>query len=35
MLSSDQSGLKAGDSCINQLLSVTHEINFSFNDIFG
>ena len=26
-ISSNQSGFKPGDSCINQLLSITHEIN--------
>ena len=29
LLAPDQSGFKPGDSCINQLLSVTHEI-YSF-----
>ena len=27
LISSNQSGFKPGDSCINQLLSITHEIN--------
>ena len=29
----NQSGFKAGDSCINQLLSITHEIYKSFDDV--
>ena len=29
-----QSGFKPGDSCINQLLSITHEIYSSFDDGF-
>ena len=28
----NESGFKPGDSCINQLLSVTHEIHKSFDD---
>ena len=32
MISRDQSGFKPGDSCINQLLSTTHEIYKSFDD---
>ena len=32
LISSNQSGFKAGDSCINQLLSITHEIYKSFDD---
>ena len=28
------SGFKPGDSCINQLLSITHEIYLSFDDGF-
>ena len=31
LFSSNQSGFKLGDSCINQLLSVTHEIYESFD----
>ena len=31
LISSDQSGFKPGDSCINQLLSITHEIYESFD----
>ena len=31
LISQDQSGFKPGDSCINQLLTVTHEIYKSFN----
>ena len=32
LISSNQSGFKPGDSCINQLLSITHEIFKSFDD---
>ena len=32
LISNDQSGFKPSDSCINQLLSVTHEIYKSFDD---
>ena len=31
LISSNQSGFKLGDSCINQLLSITHEIYESFD----
>ena len=31
-ISSNQSGFKLGGSCINQLLSITHEIYKSFDD---
>ena len=31
LISSNQSGFKPGDSCINQLLSITHEISESFD----
>ena len=31
LFSSNQSGFKPGDSCINQLLSITHEIYKSFD----
>ena len=34
LLAPDQSGFKPGDSCINQLLSITHEIYSSFDDGF-
>ena len=34
LLSPNQSGFKPGDSCINQLLSITHEIYSSFDDGF-
>ena len=34
LISSDQSGFKPGDSSINQLLSVTHEIYKSSDDGF-
>ena len=33
LISSNQSGFKPGDSCINQLLSITHEIYKSFDDV--
>ena len=32
IISQHQSGFKPGDSCINQLLSITHEIHQSFDD---
>ena len=32
MISKNQSGFRPGDSCINQLLSITHEIYQSFDD---
>ena len=32
LISSNQSGFKPGDFCINQLLSITHEIYKSFDD---
>ena len=32
LISSNQSGFKPGDSCINQLLSITHEIYNSFDE---
>ena len=32
LISQNQSGFKAGDSCINQLISITHEIYQSFDD---
>ena len=34
LISPNQSGFKPGDSCINQLLAITHEIYKSFNDGF-
>ena len=34
LISSNQSGFKPGDSCINQLLSITHEICKSFDNGF-
>ena len=34
LLALNQSGFKPGDSCINQLLSITHEIYSSFDDGF-
>ena len=32
LISSSQSGFKPGDSCINKLLSITHEIYSSFDE---
>ena len=32
LISPNQSGFKPGDSCINQLLSITHEIYNSFDE---
>ena len=32
LISANQSGFKSGDSCINQLLSITHNIYNSFED---
>ena len=32
LISPNQSGFKSGDSCINQLLAITHEIYKSFED---
>ena len=32
LIPQNQSGFKPGDSCINQLLSITHEIYKSFDD---
>ena len=34
LISSHQSGFKGGDSCMNQLLSITHEIYKSFDEGF-
>ena len=34
LISSNQSGFKPGDSCINQRLSITYEICKSFDDGF-
>ena len=34
LISPNQSGFKPGDSCTNQLISITHEINQSFDDGF-
>ena len=33
-MSSNQSGFRTGDSCINQLLSITHDIYHSFDEGF-
>ena len=35
LISQHQSGFKPGDSWINQLLSITHEICQSFDEVFG
>ena len=35
LISPNQSGFKPGDSCINQLLSITHEIYKTFDDGLG
>ena len=32
LISPNQSGFKPGDSCVNQLLSITHEIYKSFDE---
>ena len=32
LISQNQSGFKPGNSCINQLISITHEIYQSFNE---
>ena len=34
LITPNQSGFKAGDSCNNQLICVTHEIYISFDDSF-
>ena len=34
LISSYQSGFKGDDSCINQLISITHEIYKSFDEVF-
>ena len=34
LISQNQSDFKSGDSCINQLLSITHEIYQSFDERF-
>ena len=34
LLAPNQSGFKPGNSCTNQLLSITHEIYSSFDDVF-
>ena len=35
LISRNQSGFQLGDSCINQLLSITHEIFISFDNGLG
>ena len=32
MISPNQSGFRPGDSCVNQLIAITHEIYKSFDD---
>ena len=32
LISDNQSGFKPGDSCVSQFLSITHEIQQSFDD---
>ena len=32
LISNSQSGFKPGDSCINQLLSVTHEVSKTYDE---
>ena len=34
LISQAQSGFKPGDSCINQLLSITHEIYHSMDEVY-
>ena len=34
LISPNQSGFRPGDSCVNQLLAITHEINKSFDEGF-
>ena len=34
LISENQSGFKPGDSCVNQLLAITHEIFSSFDENF-
>ena len=34
LISSNQSGFKPGDSCMNHLLSITHDIYKSFDDVY-
>ena len=34
LISPNQSGFKPGDSCIDQLISITHKIYQSFDDVF-
>ena len=34
LISSNQSGFKPGDSCMNQLLSITHDIYISFDGCY-
>ena len=34
LITPNQSGFKTGDSCINQLISITHEIYKSFDDSY-
>ena len=34
LISANQSGFKPGDSCINQLLSITHNFYKSYDDVY-
>ena len=34
LISMNQSGFKPGDPCINQLLSITHGIHASFDEVY-
>ena len=34
ILSPNQSGFRSGDSCVNQLLSIIHDIYYSFDEGF-
>ena len=35
LISENQSGFKLGESCVNQLLAITHEIFSSFDDSYA
>ena len=35
LISENESGFKPGDSCVNQLLAITHEIFSSFDDNYA
>ena len=34
LINSNQSGFRSGDSCVNQLLTITHDIYNSFDEGF-